>query len=601
MDAYREEIERIKDLLKKNPQGMSVTEIARELDRNKHSMGRYLDILHALGDVEMRAYGMAKVYSLSCRVPLSAFISTIGEAFFVLDDDRRIMQANAIFFDLIGLKKEEVIGRYLSYLEVPGPDMQEMLAVIAARLGEVDQTFDVALGEAEGRRDFTVRAIPTLFDDGGGGHAVVVVDVTEKMRAFRAVEVSERKYRELVEHANSIILKMDTEGNIVFFNEFAERFFGYRKEEVLGKNVIGTIVPPTEISGRDLRDLIRKICTGAERYSSNENANITRDGRTVWIRWTNRSIEDRDGNLVGVLSVGNDITDRREMEQELASKAHDLERRNRELECLFATSDLIGMDRPLSEVVQGVADLVPGAMRRPDRAAARITLRGEVCSTAGFDGSGSGISSPIVVGGVQEGSVGVAYPGHAPSGGDTPFDDDEIKLIQTIADRLGWMVGWMDAERALVAERDFASAVLDTVGAAVVVLDPEGRILRLNRAGEEMSGHLAAQAVGKMFWDLFVFPEEAERVKDVFSASLEGGDHGRVGIRSGRSWHAGDGTARYIDWSHMVLRTADGAVAYMIVTGIDVTREKTAAENLRRCQALLDRLLEVPDSKGLEG
>jgi len=601
MDAYREEFARIKDLLKKNPQGMSVTEIARELDRNKHSMGRYLDILHALGDVEMRAYGMAKVYSLSCRVPLSAFISTIGEAFFVLDDDRRIMQANAIFFDLIGLKKEEVIGRYLSYLEVPGPDMQEMLAVIAARLGEVDQTFDVALGEAEGRRDFTVRAIPTLFDDGGGGHAVVVVDVTEKMRAFRAVEVSERKYRELVEHANSIILKMDTEGNIVFFNEFAERFFGYRKEEVLGKNVIGTIVPPTEISGRDLRDLIRKICTGAERYSSNENANITRDGRTVWIRWTNRSIEDRDGNLVGVLSVGNDITDRREMEQELASKAHDLERRNRELRCLFAMSDLVGMDRPLSEVVQGVADLVPGAMRRPDRAAARITLRGEVCSTAGFDGSGSGISSPIVVGGVQEGSVGVAYPGHAPSGGDTPFDDDEIKLIQTIADRLGWMVGWMDAERALVAERDFASAVLDTVGAAVVVLDPEGRILRLNRAGEEMSGHLAAQAVGKMFWDLFVFPEEAERVKDVFSASLEGGDHGRVGIRSGRSWHAGDGTARYIDWSHMVLRTADGAVAYMIVTGIDVTREKTAAENLRRCQALLDRLLEVPDSKGLEG
>jgi len=163
------------------------------------------------------------------------------------------------------------------------------------------------------------------------------------------------------------------------------------------------------------------------------------------------------------------------------------------------------------------------------------------------------------------------------------------------------MIGWMDAERALVAERDFASAVLDTVGAAVVVLDPEGRILRLNRAGEEMSGHLAAQAVGKMFWDLFVFPEGAERVKEVFSASLEGGDHGRVGIRSGRSWHAGDGTTRYIDWSHMVLRTADGAVEYMIVTGIDVTREKTAAENLRRCQALLDRLLEAPGSKGLEG
>jgi len=577
---------------------MSVTEIARELDRNKHSMGRYLDILHALGDVEMRAYGMAKVYTLSCRVPFSAFISTIGEAFCVLDGDQRILQANAIFFDLIGLKKEEVIGRYLSYLEVPRPDMQEMLAVITAHLGEVDRTFDVALGEDEGRRDFTVRAIPTLFDDGSSGYAVVIVDVTEKMRAFRAVEVSERKYRELVEHANSIILKMDTEGNIVFFNEFAERFFGYRKEEVLGKNVIGTIVPPTEISGRDLRDLIRKICMGAERYSSNENANITKDGRMVWIRWTNRSIEDRDGNLVGVLSIGNDITDRKEMEEELAAKARDLERRNRQLGCLFEMSDLIGMDWPLSEVVQGVADLIPRAMRWPDRAAARITLRGEACSTPGFEGSGSRIASPIVVGGVQIGSVEGSYSEDAPSGGGLLFDDDEVKLIQTFADRLGWMIGWRDAEHALVAERDFASAVLDTVGAAVVVLDPEGRVLRLNRAGEEISGHLARQAVGKMFWELFALPEEAERVKEAISASMGEGGYARVGVRSGRSWHAEDGRRRYIDWSHMVLRTADGAVEYVIVTGIDVTREKMAAEDLRRCQALLDRILETPGEKG---
>jgi len=596
MDAYREEFARIKDLLKKNPQGMSVTEIARELDRNKHSMGRYLDILHALGDVEMRAYGMAKVYTLSCRVPFSAFISTIGEAFCVLDGDQRILQANAIFFDLIGLKKEEVIGRYLSYLEVPRPDMQEMLAVITAHLGEVDRTFDVALGEDEGRRDFTVRAIPTLFDDGSSGYAVVIVDVTEKMRAFRAVEVSERKYRELVEHANSIILKMDTEGNIVFFNEFAERFFGYRKEEVLGKNVIGTIVPPTEISGRDLRDLIRKICMGAERYSSNENANITKDGRMVWIRWTNRSIEDRDGNLVGVLSIGNDITDRKEMEEELAAKARDLERRNRQLGCLFEMSDLIGMDWPLSEVVQGVADLIPRAMRWPDRAAARITLRGEACSTPGFEGSGSRIASPIVVGGVQIGSVEGSYSENAPSDGGLLFDDDEVKLIQTFADRLGWMIGWRDAEHALVAERDFASAVLDTVGAAVVVLDPEGRVLRLNRAG--VSGHLARQAVGKMFWELFALPEEAERVKEAISASMGEGGYARVGVRSGRSWHAEDGRRRYIDWSHMVLRTADGAVEYVIVTGIDVTREKMAAEDLRRCQALLDRILETPGEKG---
>ncbi|MDX9841718.1 MAG: transporter substrate-binding domain-containing protein, partial [Desulfobulbus sp.] len=54
---------------------------------------------------------------------------------------------------------------------------------------------------------------------------------------------SEARYRELVEDANSIILRMDSTGRITFINEFAQRFFGYRAEEVLGENVVGTIVP----------------------------------------------------------------------------------------------------------------------------------------------------------------------------------------------------------------------------------------------------------------------------------------------------------------------------------------------------------------------
>jgi len=50
-------------------------------------------------------------------------------------------------------------------------------------------------------------------------------------------------YRELVHNTNSIILKMDTLGAVTFVNEFAQEFFGYRETELIGKNVIGTIVP----------------------------------------------------------------------------------------------------------------------------------------------------------------------------------------------------------------------------------------------------------------------------------------------------------------------------------------------------------------------
>src|SRR5512136_696029 len=60
---------------------------------------------------------------------------------------------------------------------------------------------------------------------------------------------SEARYRTLVEQAGSIILTMDPEGKITFFNRYAEELFGLPRGEVLGQSVIGTIVPATESSG----------------------------------------------------------------------------------------------------------------------------------------------------------------------------------------------------------------------------------------------------------------------------------------------------------------------------------------------------------------
>ena len=68
-------------------------------------------------------------------------------------------------------------------------------------------------------------------------------------------------------------------------------------------------------------------------------------------------------------------------------------------------------------------------------------------------------------------------------------------------------------EEALQEERNVVSAILHTVGALVVVLDPEGRIVRFNRACEQTAGYSFAEVKGKYFWDLCVIPEEAERFK----------------------------------------------------------------------------------------
>ncbi len=73
--------------------------------------------------------------------------------------------------------------------------------------------------------------------------------VQERNKAEAALRESEKNYRELVQSANSIIMRMDTEGKITFFNTYAQNFFGYREEEIIGRNVIGTIVPERNTAG----------------------------------------------------------------------------------------------------------------------------------------------------------------------------------------------------------------------------------------------------------------------------------------------------------------------------------------------------------------
>lgn len=119
---------------------------------------------------------------------------------------------------------------------------------------------------------------------------------------------NEERDSRLVDNVNSIILRMDTEGKVTFFNEFAQAFFGYKEDEILGQSVIGTIVPVTDTSGQDLKAMISDIMLNPQKYINNENENMLRSGQRVWIAWTNSPILDENKRLKEVLCVGNDIT-----------------------------------------------------------------------------------------------------------------------------------------------------------------------------------------------------------------------------------------------------------------------------------------------------
>jgi PAS domain S-box-containing protein len=125
------------------------------------------------------------------------------------------------------------------------------------------------------------------------------------------------------------------------------------------------------------------------------------------------------------------------------------------------------------------------------------------------------------------------------------------------------------AESALQQERNVLSAILDTVGALVVVLDPTGRIVRFNRACEQTTGYSFDEVKGKFIWELFLPTEEIEEFKVLLDQSNSGQPPGEYESH----WLTRDGVLRLIAWSTTVLSRGEGA-AHIIATGIDVTERK---------------------------
>lgn len=133
-------------------------------------------------------------------------------------------------------------------------------------------------------------------------------DITEHRHAELALKQSETKYRELVENASSLILRCDTRGVITFFNKFAQNFFGYRENEILGKNIFGTIMPEIDRQGNYMGCILDQIQNHGD-FSSFETEGLHRNGEEkFWISWTTRTICDAAGKLCEILCIGNDIT-----------------------------------------------------------------------------------------------------------------------------------------------------------------------------------------------------------------------------------------------------------------------------------------------------
>ncbi len=146
------------------------------------------------------------------------------------------------------------------------------------------------------------------------------------------------------------------------------------------------------------------------------------------------------------------------------------------------------------------------------------------------------------------------------------------------------------AARALQRERDFIATVLDTARALVMVRNRQGRIVRFNRACEQVTGYAAAEVERRRAWDFLLPVEEAARERAVFENLLAGKYPGDYQSH----WITRDGGRRLIAWSNSLLQDASGEVEHVISTGIDITERRQAEEQVQFL-AYYDGLTNLPN------
>jgi two-component system NarL family sensor kinase len=142
-------------------------------------------------------------------------------------------------------------------------------------------------------------------------------EIAERQHTEAALRQSEANYRNLLQTANSVIIRYDPQGRIHYINDYGVKLLGYEEHQILGRTLFETIIPDTEISGRDMRPFVHALLCNPRSYTRGEGENLCRDGRRVWMEWSNQAIFNDQGDVVEILSVGNDTTQRRQAEEAL--------------------------------------------------------------------------------------------------------------------------------------------------------------------------------------------------------------------------------------------------------------------------------------------
>jgi len=304
----QERMDKIKQYLKWNPRGMTISDVSSKMHMNRNLVAKYLDMLLISGQVDMQEIGAAKVYFLSHCVPISAMLDFSSDMVIVLDNENRILKANEPMLAALNEDRASIVGRcmddpqnpFLIALKshMPPPGSQD----ISDQINEMRCTLE------EKECHLRVKRIPTVFEDGNRGITLIIENITDQVAYQERLKMSEARYRGIIEDQTEFIIRITPDDTATFVNAAYARYLETNVEHLIGK----PFLPGIHDGDTHIRDEAFLSLSCDHPVSTFECRIDHPSGQVHWNTWTIRAFFDASGFLSECQGVGRDITEKRE-------------------------------------------------------------------------------------------------------------------------------------------------------------------------------------------------------------------------------------------------------------------------------------------------
>jgi len=613
-----ETITRIKSLLKHHPKGMMISDLSSHMKINRNIMSKYLDILLMSGHVEMEVRGNAKVFSLSQRTPISNMFEFSSDYVIVLDGKEKILWVNTPILSLLGKNPADFAGRSLREIDDPffsclphgeNPETGDNLSEICCQIK----------GES---LYFRVKQTPAVLTDGNTGSILTCEDITTERIFQQMVDLSETRFRAIVEDQTEFITRFLPDGTLTFVNGSYARHLGKKPEELAGILYLPDI-PEHE------RALIYGQIRSLDRDHAIMSVEVRKsggDGKTCSQQWTVRVLFDNAGNLMEYQAVGRDITEQAEAADHMRRHAADMEfisRKAREFLELPPEADLYaaiaeGLFELLPEAYNHVCSFDPKSQELTSRNLCGIGAREAFKRIAGFDLVGFSfiVNDPAAIEFMRQNRLEKAFGDlYTALFGQVPYlvckqiekvmNVDEIYVLGLVShgDLLGvvailprkgspipnpglveaflrqasLVLAWRKASEALQKSEAQFRAIVEDQTEFIARFRPDGSLTFVNRS--------YARYLGKAPQDLTGLQHVPYIVREVIpllkQRSGEPGQNNLVTTVQCREMNPA-GSVRWQEWTVRALENAKGKIAEFQSVGRDVTELHEAEESTRQ-------------------